>query len=219
MTSDRQLRVGVLALQGAFREHLEYLAQAVAAAPFPGVQWHFCEVKTPAELERCDGLVIPGGELTAMLLIAQRTGMVAPLREYCTTHPVWGTCAGLILLATTIVDGKPDQVALGALDVEVRRNAFGRQLDLFTAPVAFPWLKGEPFETVFIRAPVVTKVEPGVEVLSTVERGDGSKVVVAVRQRQVLGTSFHPELAGDYRFHRWFLSEFVVGDSASPASA
>lgn len=217
MTSDRQLCVGVLALQGAFREHLDYLAQAVANDPFPGIQFTFCEVKTAADLARCHGLVIPGGESTAMLLIAQRTEMVEPLRDYCHTHPVWGTCAGLILLATTIVDGKPDQVALGALNVEVTRNAFGRQLDLFTAPVPFPWLRGDPFETVFIRAPVVTKVGDGVDVLATVDR-HGHSVVVGVRQGRVLGTSFHPELAGDYRFHRWFLSEFVVGDSASSAA-
>lgn len=207
MTVNQLFVVGVLALQGAFREHIEFLHRA--AGDIQGVQFEFIEVKTPSELSRCRGLVIPGGESTAMLLIAERTAMLEPLKEYCQEHPVWGTCAGLIFMSNTIIGAKVGQKLLGAMDIEVTRNAFGRQLDLFAEPIDFDFLQGGEFETVFIRAPVVTRVGKLTNILKLIQRGN-SELVVAVRQGNKLGTSFHPELSDDHRFHKWFLTEFVL---------
>lgn len=216
--------VGVLALQGAFREHLEYLARAVEAPQLAKYSFTFVPVRTPEQLAQCSALVIPGGESTTMLLIAERTEMLEPLLTFVAEKPVWGTCAGLIFLASRITNARPHQRALGGLAVEVARNAFGRQQDLFVAPCDFSsFAPISDFPAVFIRAPVVSAVELGpekpgsvlakctnpapVEVLHTLESG----LVVAVRQGNKLGTSFHPELSDDVRFHAWFVEEFVVG--------
>ncbi|KAM9919401.1 hypothetical protein OXX80_012713 [Metschnikowia pulcherrima] len=232
--------VGVLALQGAFAEHLEYLTEASRLPQLTNAAFSFIPVRTPVQLSRCDALVVPGGESTSMSLIAERTGMFDPLVEFARQKPVWGTCAGLIFLASEICNARPHQKALGAMSIRVTRNAFGRQLDSFGEPRDFsdfaPGLAD--FRTVFIRAPVVSgvtnssqgmdavgpEVQPGaplqdgvtisaacenkdaVNILHTLENG----LVVAVRQGNKLGTSFHPELSGDCRFHAWFLQEFVV---------
>ncbi|OBA23824.1 SNO glutamine amidotransferase [Metschnikowia bicuspidata var. bicuspidata NRRL YB-4993] len=202
MSSTPLYTVGVLALQGAFSEHLEYLAEASQLPRLAKHQFEFLAVRTPQQLQKCHALVVPGGESTSMSLIAERTGMLQPLVEFARNRPVWGTCAGLIFLASEICNGRPHQKALGAMSIRVTRNAFGRQLDLFDAPRDFgsfaPGL-GE-FRTVFIRAPVVSGP------FSILENG----LVVAVRQGNILGTLFHPELSGDCRFHGWFLEEFVV---------
>lgn len=231
--------VGVLALQGAFAEHLEYLTEAAQRPELAKYSFTFTAVRTADQLSHCDSLVIPGGESTAMSLVAERTGLMDPLVEFVAQKPVWGTCAGLIFLASEITNARPHQKALGGMAVVVARNAFGRQLELFDQSEDFsqfaPGL--HDFRTIFIRAPVVTAVvegakavavgprgvvEPGqhgttvraecsntapVEILHTLDNG----LVVAVRQGNKLGTSFHPELSHDVRFHGWFLQEFVVG--------
>lgn len=230
MTNAQPVVVGVLALQGAFREHIEYLQKAVELDPVGDYAFEFPEIKTPEQLARCQALVIPGGESTAISLIAERTHMLEPLQQFVALgYPVWGTCAGLIFLATSIKGGRAEQKLLGGIDIEVTRNAFGRQLDSFETDLVYEFLTPGPFETVFIRAPVVTAVGPSdasakdvivsenpyknpapVEILKTVTRKD-QELVVAVRQGNKLGTSFHPELSNeDYRFHRWFITEFVL---------
>ncbi|PSK39920.1 pyridoxal 5'-phosphate synthase, glutaminase subunit Pdx2 [Candidozyma pseudohaemuli] len=238
----QQFTVGVLALQGAFAEHLAHLARAAAESPILHKHtFSFVAVRTPEELSKCHALVIPGGESTAMSLIAERTKMLEPLRQFVAEKPVWGTCAGLIFMASSITNAKPHQHALGGLAVQVARNAFGRQLDSFLCDSDFsafaPLLKS--FNTVFIRAPVVSAVaakgqwkEVGPELdhkalleAATVVEAECTNeapveilhelengLVVAVRQGKHLGTSFHPELANDALFHAWFLEEFVVGE-------
>ena len=183
-------RVGVLAYQGDVREHLRALAEVGADA---------CEVRTLADLDRVDGLVIPGGESTVIGKLAARYGLLDPLRERARAGlPVFGTCAGMILLARE-VEGPPQDL-LGVLDVRVRRNAFGRQVASFEAEVDVKGLDGGPVPAAFIRAPWVEAAGPGVEVLAEV---DGR--VVAVRQGDLLATAFHPELTGERRLHRWFV--------------
>ncbi|KAK3116362.1 Senecionine N-oxygenase [Teratosphaeriaceae sp. CCFEE 6253] len=285
------LTVGVLALQGAFAEHLALLRQAAelisrqshagphsaadadapadadadadisphrSTLPRPDtdveidIHFHFCEVRTPPELARCDALILPGGESTSIALIAARTGLLAPLRDFVTRDgkPVWGTCAGLILLAARADRSKATgQELIGGLDVRVRRNYFGRQVESFAAELAMPFLAdGRPFHAVFIRAPVVEEVltpsaveaaalvdgetvhapptlaaRAPVEILGRLpgraktikdqavtardlgEEGD----IVAVRQGNVFGTAFHPELTADCRIHAWWLGEVV----------
>ncbi len=187
------LRIGVLALQGAFIEHKNVLARLGV----PSV-----EVRLPEHLEGLDGLIIPGGESTTMGLLAQKWGLLEPLRAFARSgRPIWGTCAGMILLAKEIVDGVPGQPILGLMDITVRRNAFGRQVDSFEADLEIPVLGNPPFHAVFIRAPVIERVEAGLDVLASLEDG----TAVAVRQGQLLATAFHPELTGDVRFHRFFL--------------
>lgn len=182
-------RVGVLALQGDFREHLQLL-DSLGASPVA--------VKTPEELAGVDALVIPGGESTTIGKMATRFGLIEPLREVIEGGlPTYGTCAGLILLAGAVTEG--DQPLIGALDVVVRRNAFGRQNESFEADLDVEGLD-EPFHAVFIRAPWVEKVGSEVEVLAHV---DGHPVMV--RQGNILATSFHPELTGDARIHRMLL--------------
>jgi 5'-phosphate synthase pdxT subunit len=183
-------RIGVLAYQGDVREHLAALA-AVGADPV--------EVRTLAELEAVDGLVVPGGESTVIGKLAARYGLLAPLRERVSAGlPVFGTCAGMIFLARE-VEGPPQDL-LGVLDVRVRRNAFGRQVASFEAEVEVKGVDGGPVSGAFIRAPLVAEVGPEVEVLAEV---DGK--VVAVRQGSLLATAFHPELAGEVRLHRWLV--------------
>jgi pyridoxal 5'-phosphate synthase pdxT subunit len=184
------LRAGVLALQGDFREHAVSLAAAGAEVVL---------VRSPADLSNLDALVLPGGESTTMGSLAERFGLMSPLREAVGAGlPTLGTCAGMILLAAGTT-GDRVQPQLGVLDVVVERNAFGRQVDSFEADLEVAGL-ADPVRGVFIRAPWVHRVGPGVEVLAAV---NGHPVMV--RQRNVLGTSFHPELTGDLRIHRLLL--------------
>ncbi|MET9531791.1 pyridoxal 5'-phosphate synthase glutaminase subunit PdxT [Streptomyces sp. NPDC006649] len=183
--------IGVLALQGDVREHLTALAAAGAAAR---------PVRRPEELDELDGLVLPGGESTTMSKLATLFGMLEPLRERIGSGlPVYGTCAGMIMLADKILDPRSGQGTFGGIDMIVRRNAFGRQNESFEAAVEIPEIDGGPVEGVFIRAPWVESVGARVQVLA--EHGGH---IVAVRQGRVLATSFHPELTGDHRVHRYF---------------
>ncbi|MEU2183500.1 pyridoxal 5'-phosphate synthase glutaminase subunit PdxT [Streptomyces thermolilacinus] len=184
--------VGVLALQGDVREHLIALAAADAVAR---------PVRRPEELAEVDGLVIPGGESTTISKLANLFGMMEPLRERVTAGlPVYGTCAGLIMLADKILDPRSGQETLGGIDMIVRRNAFGRQNESFEARVDVKGVEGGPVEGVFIRAPWVESVGASAEVLAEY---DGH--IVAVRQGNALATSFHPELTGDHRMHALFV--------------
>jgi 5'-phosphate synthase pdxT subunit len=183
-------KVGVLAYQGDVREHLAAL-EAVGAVPV--------EVRRVEELDAVDGLVVPGGESTVIGKLADRYGLLEPLRERATAGlPTFGTCAGLILLARE-VEGPPQHL-LGVLDVRVRRNAFGRQVASFEAEMDVKGMDGGPVSGAFIRAPWVAEAGPEVEVLAEI---DGK--VVAVRQGNLLATAFHPELSGEVRLHRWLV--------------
>jgi 5'-phosphate synthase pdxT subunit len=185
--------IGVLALQGDVREHLTALAAADAAA---------VPVRRPDELAAVDGLVIPGGESTTISKLAVLFGLMEPLREAIRGGlPVYGTCAGLIMLADKILDPRSGQETFGGIDMIVRRNAFGRQNESFEAAVDVRGVPGGPVEGVFIRAPWVESVRAGAEVLA--EHGGH---IVAVRQGNVLATSFHPELTGDHRVHELFVA-------------
>ncbi|MFG2563515.1 pyridoxal 5'-phosphate synthase glutaminase subunit PdxT [Streptomyces sp. NPDC048496] len=184
--------IGVLALQGDVREHLIALASADALAR---------PVRRPEELAEVDGLVIPGGESTTMSKLATLFGMLEPLRERVRAGmPVYGTCAGMILLADKILDPRSGQETIGGIDMIVRRNAFGRQNESFEAAVEVAGIEGGPVEGVFIRAPWVESVGARAEVIA--EHGGH---IVAVRQGNVLATSFHPELTGDHRVHALFV--------------
>lgn len=196
-------QIGVLALQGDFREHLRVLAGCGAEA---------VKVRTAEDLSGVDGLVIPGGESTTIGMLIQRNGLEAPLQAALAAGlPVLGTCAGMILLAAEVLDGRADQLALGAIDMTVRRNAFGRQVDSFEEDIAFQGLDG-PAHAVFIRAPWVERVGPAVEVLARASR-NSQEHIVAVRQGRVLATAFHPEVTGDRRVHRLF-AEMVTSRRA-----
>jgi 5'-phosphate synthase pdxT subunit len=259
------LTVGVLALQGAFSEHIQLLRQAAASMHISDVKWQFIQVRTPAELSQCDGLIIPGGESTAISLVAARSGLLEPLRDFVKVlrRPTWGTCAGLILLAESANRTKKGgQDLIGGLDVRVNRNHFGRQQESFQANLHLPFLGGtasagkdQPYRCVFIRAPVVEKVLPHtngeqteeahvdativapsktpvdalaeeelsaeVEVMATLSLRNpdlqkrqehvhaGAEDIIAVRQGNVFGCSFHPELTEDARIHVWWLGEIV----------
>ena len=185
--------VGVLALQGDFREHLAVVRSLDATA---------VPVRRPEELESIDGLIIPGGESSVMDKLSRLFGLADPLKAAIAGGlPVYGTCAGLIMIANTVEDAIPGQQSLGGLDVVVRRNAFGSQLDSFETDIDIPVL-GEPaVHAVFIRAPVVESAGDGVTVLGQIADGR----IVAVEQGNLLGTSFHPEMTGDTRFHEYFL--------------
>jgi 5'-phosphate synthase pdxT subunit len=190
------LRIGVLALQGAVREH------QVALASLGGVASP--RVRSAAELADLDGLVIPGGESTTISMLAVRWGLMEPLREMVAAgRPVFGSCAGMIMLADTILEGRADQQTIGGIDMVVRRNAFGRQVDSFEEAVDFPAIGPGPFPAVFIRAPWVESVGAQVEVMATVAGSDHDRIV-AVRAGNLLATSFHPELTGDHRVHGLF---------------
>lgn len=267
----KSITIGVLALQGAFSEHIQLLQTASALVSRDHTnerfEWHFIEVRTAEQLSQCDGLILPGGESTTISLVAARSGMLEPLRDFVkvSRKPVWGTCAGLILLAESANRTKATgQELIGGLDVRVNRNHFGRQVESFEAELDLPFLEdagGEefatskhPFRSVFIRAPVVEKIlEPQsgiqeaesqlqdtvvapskaqgksgaaasqVEIMCRLpgraqalrnreatahdigEEGD----IVAVRQGNVFGTSFHPELTGDARIHVWWMKQVV----------
>ena len=188
--------IGVLALQGDFREHLAALAECdVIARP----------VRRPEEVAEIDALVIPGGESTTMSKLAQEFEVFEPIRERLRAGmPAYGTCAGMIMLADEVLDGRPDQRSFGGLALQVRRNAFGRQVDSFETPVEITGIEGGPVTAVFIRAPWVEKVIGDVEVLGQVGEGPDARIV-AVRQGNLLATSFHPELTGDLRLHSYFV--------------
>jgi pyridoxal 5'-phosphate synthase pdxT subunit len=163
-------------------------------------------VRSAEELDGLDGLVIPGGESTTMSRLAIDLGLLEPVSAAIAAGlPAFGTCAGMIMLAHEVLDGRADQRQFGGLDLTVRRNAFGRQVESFEAPVVIPAIGEEPFDAVFIRAPWVERAGPEVEVLATTDAG-GADRIVAVRQGRVLATSFHPELTGDARIHELFLS-------------
>jgi pyridoxal 5'-phosphate synthase pdxT subunit len=188
--------VGVFALQGDVREHLTVLDALGARA---------IGVRRISELEECDGLVIPGGESTTMFKLARTFDLFEPIRQRIKEGlPVFGTCAGMIMLADRIEDGTPDQETLGGLDITVRRNAFGRQVDSFEGELDFSGLDA-PVHAVFIRAPWVEDVGAEVEVLARVEGGPAAGRIVGVRQGSLMATSFHPEVGGDGRVHRLFL--------------
>ena len=190
------VKVGLLALQGAIGLHADALT-ALGAVPVP--------VRTADQLGDVDALIIPGGESTTISLLLESSGLAEPLAERLADHlPTFGTCAGMILLAADVTDGRPDQRAFGAIDIGVRRNAFGRQIDSFEADLAVPALEGGSFHAVFIRAPVVERVGEGVEVLATV---DGRAVLC--RQGHVFVSAFHPELTPDLRLHRMFLEDLT----------
>lgn len=196
------MKIGVLALQGAFARHATVLS-AVGAAPL--------EVRHPGDLAQVDALVVPGGESTTMSMLLEVSGLREPLEERLAGGlPVLGTCAGMIVLAAEVLDGRPDQRPLGAIDLGVRRNGYGRQVDSFETEVAVEEI-GAPFHGVFIRAPLVERVGPGVEVLAEV---DGHAVLC--REGNVLVSSFHPELAGDDRIHRWFVESAAAGPDPVP---
>ncbi|MET0163004.1 MAG: pyridoxal 5'-phosphate synthase glutaminase subunit PdxT [Microbacteriaceae bacterium] len=203
-------RIGVLALQGGVREHLDVLRGLGAdAAP----------VRRAQELRGLDGLVIPRGESGVIDKLSRLFGLAEPLRAAIAGGlPVYGTCAGLILLADRIDDAAPGQRSLGGLDATVRRNAFGSQRDSFETDLMMPAVSEQPVRAVFIRAPVVLAVGAGVEVLGALPDGE----VVAVRQGRLLGTSFHPEVTADRRMHAYFLRELVRlrhdGDPYAPGA-
>jgi 5'-phosphate synthase pdxT subunit len=188
------VKIGVLALQGAFAEHEVVLRKL----GFDTVQ-----VRLPQHVEGLDGLIIPGGESTTIGQVGERWGLLEPIRSFARSgRPVWGTCAGLILVAKDVVDGIPGQASLKLMDVSVRRNAFGRQVDSFEADLEVPVLGDPPFPAVFIRAPVIEEAGQGVDVLARLEDG----TIVAVQQGNMLATSFHPELTDDARFHSHFIN-------------
>ncbi len=186
-------RVGVLALQGDFREHLLVLGELGADA---------VPIRRESELDQVAGLVIPGGESSVMDKLSRLFGLAEPLKaRIASGMPVYGTCAGLIMLADTVVDGIAGQQSFGGLDIAVRRNAFGNQNDSFETDLDVPELGDPPMHAVFIRAPVVETVGERATALATLNDGR----VVAVEQGNLLGTSFHPEITDDYRFHERFL--------------
>ena len=188
--------VGVLALQGDFNEHEAMLPRLGAGTR---------QVRSADDLRGLDGLIIPGGESTTFCRLMTDFGLYDPLRAFVRSGtPVWGTCAGMIVLAREASD--LDFPTLEAMDIEVERNAYGRQVNSFEADLDVPGLGGEPFHAVFIRAPVVASTGPRVEVLATVQHETGERTTpVALRQGQLIATSFHPELTADTRFHSYFL--------------
>ena len=182
------MKIGVLAVQGAFREHLETLA-AIGVEGVP--------VRLPGDLRDVAGLILPGGESTTMRKLIDRWGLRQPILDLAASGvPLFGTCAGMIVLAREIVGGEDPILPL--LDVTVQRNAFGRQLDSFEADLEVPVLGDQPVHGVFIRAPIIDRTGPDVDVLARLDDGR----IVAVRERNVIATAFHPELAGETRFHR-----------------
>ena len=194
------MKIGVLALQGAFIEHIKMLKQTGVEA---------VEVRLPEHLDDLDALIIPGGESTTIGKLAVDYGLIEPLREFVNVKPTWGTCAGMIFLAKNI--GIDEQPILGAMDIQVDRNAFGRQIDSFETDLNIEGLAGEPFHAVFIRAPIVTGVDEPVRVLSKLADGR----IVAVQQDHLLATAFHPELTDDLRLHSYFCA--MIEETTSKA--
>jgi 5'-phosphate synthase pdxT subunit len=185
------MKIGVLAIQGDFAEHIAMLTRL-------GVET--AEVRLPRDLSGLDGLIMPGGESTTIGKLAVDFGLMEPLREFGKTHAIWGTCAGAIFLSK---DARRVQPLLGIMDITVQRNAFGRQVDSFEADLAIPELgEGRAYHAIFIRAPIIESVQADAKVLSTLSDGR----IVAAQQGNLLATSFHPELTKDTRFHEFFLS-------------
>ncbi len=201
------MEIGVLALQGDVREHVAALAELGAGSR---------PVRTPAELSGIDGLIVPGGESTTMSMLLDSAGLTEPLqKELDAGLPAFGTCAGMILLASAVADGRSDQRCFGAIDLTVRRNAYGRQRQSFECDIDVDDVAGGPVHAVFIRAPVVGSVGPGVEVLGSLPGAgpaadtpgaEAAPTPVLCRQGPVLVAAFHPELTADRRVHRLFLS-------------
>lgn len=191
------MKIGVLALQGAFREHVAMLRRMNVGA---------VEVRLPEELEGLDGLIIPGGESTTIGKLATEYGLIEPIRAMVAEgKAVWGTCAGTIMMAKDVGMKQP---LLGVMDVQVKRNAFGRQVDSFETDLKIPEIKNggsTPFHAIFIRAPLIASVGENVQVLARLDDG----TIVAARQGNLLATSFHPELASDTRFHEYFLESLA----------
>lgn len=185
--------IGVLAIQGDVREHANHLAACDVEVTL---------VKTPEALAKVDGLVIPGGESTTMSILAVKNNLIEPLRLASKQIPMYGSCAGLIMLANRITDGRSDQQTIGGLNITAKRNAFGRQVDSFEIDLAIEAIGDPDFHAVFIRAPLVEEVGSGVEVLARIPASDQ---VVAVRQQNLLATSFHPEIVPDVRIHKYFV--------------
>jgi len=195
--SGRAPVIGVLALQGDVREHARAVESGGLAAT---------AVRRVAELDAVDALIVPGGESTTMSKLAIAFELFDPIRaRIAGGMPVYGSCAGMIMLADRILDGRSDQRAFGGIDMVVRRNAFGRQVDSFETDLDLPDIGGDPLHAVFIRAPWVESVGPDVHVLARVAGGAADGRIVAVRQGNLLATAFHPELTGDLRVHRYFV--------------
>jgi 5'-phosphate synthase pdxT subunit len=185
------MKIGVLAIQGDFAEHISILKRI-------GVET--TEVRLPSHLNGLDGLILPGGESTTFGKLCMDFGLLEPLREFCKTKIIWGTCAGAIFLSK---DARRSQPLLGIMDIIVERNAFGRQVDSFEADLEIPELgEDRPYHAIFIRAPIIESVQADTRVVATLQDGR----IVAARQRNLLATSFHPELTLDPRFHQYFLS-------------
>jgi 5'-phosphate synthase pdxT subunit len=193
-TAFLKMKIGVLALQGAFREHIQMLRRLGVDA---------VEVRLPEQLRALDGLIIPGGESTTIGKIAAQYGLIEPIRQMAAQgKPVWGTCAGMIVLAKDVGIKQP---LVGVMDVQVKRNAFGRQVDSFETDLNIPEIQNgdnSPFHAIFIRAPLMESVGKDVRVLAKLD----DDAIVAARQDNLLATSFHPELTRDPRFHKYFLS-------------
>lgn len=188
------MKVGVLALQGDVGEHVSAL---IACGVYPTT------VRRPKELADVDALVLPGGESTTIAQLAEFFGLYQPIRDRITAGmPVYGSCAGMILLADSVLDAKEGQKTFGGLDITVRRNAFGRQVDSFESDIAFADGSDELMRAIFIRAPWVEKIGVGVQVLASIDSHP-----IAVRSNNILATAFHPELTGDHRIHRYFIEE------------
>lgn len=187
--------IGVLALQGDFAEHRSLLT---------GLGVEVREVRLPAQLDGLAGLIIPGGESTTIGKLAATYELIEPLRHFGANRAVWGTCAGAIFLSK---DARRDQPLLGLMDIQVERNAFGRQVDSFETDLSVPEIAhpDQPYPAIFIRAPLIETVGPGVKVLARLPDEDGEGKIVAAQEGHLLATSFHPELTGDDRFHRYFL--------------
>jgi pyridoxal 5'-phosphate synthase pdxT subunit len=190
------MKIGVLALQGAFIEHEQKLRDLGAQVT---------QVRMPEQLEGLDGLIIPGGESTTIGKLAMQYRLIEPLRQFAAANPTWGTCAGMIFLAKNI--GHDRQPILGLMDIKVNRNAFGRQIDSFEVDIPIKGIEGDPVHAVFIRAPVVTEAGEAVEVLAQLDKDR----IVAVRQGHLLATAFHPELTEDHRLHAYFLNLAAEG--------
>jgi 5'-phosphate synthase pdxT subunit len=193
LSGNRQdMKVGVLALQGTFIEHIGILRQLGVEAP---------PIRLPHELNTLDGLIIPGGESTTMMRLMESFGLIQPIREMAQNGlAIWGICAGMVLIAKSISNYEME--TLGLMGTKIRRNAFGSQIDSFEMDLEIPIVGGEPFHAVFIRAPVIKEAEPGVKILSRLP----NSTIVAARQDRLLACAFHPEFTDDFRFHSYFLN-------------
>jgi len=193
LSGNRQdMKVGVLALQGTFIEHIDIMRQLGVEAP---------PIRLPNELDSLDGLIIPGGESTTMLRLMESFRLIQPIREMARDGlPIWGTCAGMVLLAKSVSNYEME--TLGLMDMQIRRNAFGSQIDSFEVDLEIPVVGEEPFHAIFIRAPIVKEAKPGVKILSCLP----DSTIVAAKQNRLLACAFHPEFTDDLRFHSYFLN-------------